>query len=74
MAKHHIMDATGHSTVEFDKANTVDLDAAMKRFAALTGAGHVAATRTAGDTDYTVIKNPADEQDETLFVPQMRGG
>ena len=38
MAKHHIMDATGHSTVEFDKANTVDLDAAMKRFAALTGA------------------------------------
>ena len=45
MAKHHIMDATGHSTVEFDKANTVDLDAAMKRFAALTGAGHVAATR-----------------------------
>ena len=38
MAKHGIMDATGHSTVEFDKTNTVDLDAAMKRFAALTGA------------------------------------
>lgn len=72
--KHFIMDDTGHSTIEIDKDNSVELDAAMARFAELTGKGHTAATRKAGETDYKVIKNPADQQDETLFVPQMRGG
>jgi hypothetical protein len=72
--KHLIMDATGHSTIEIDKSNIIDLDAAMKRFAELTGSGHVAATRKAGEADYRVIKDASDQEDETLFVPQMRGG
>ena len=38
MPKHLIMDHTGHSTIEFDAANAADLDAAMARFAELTGA------------------------------------
>ena len=72
--KHLIMDHTGHSTIEFDPADTVQLTEAMARFKALTGAGGVAATRRAGETDYQVVKKFEDTWDETLFVPQMRGG
>ena len=74
MAKHHVMDFTGHSTIEFDKANTVDLEAAMARFAELTGSGHTAAVRKDGATDYTVVKTFDPTADETLFVPAMQGG
>ena len=74
MAKHFVVDHTGHSTIEFDKSNTADLDASIARFNALKANGHVAATRKAGERDYTVIKSPDQEQDETLFVPQLRGG
>ena len=72
--KHFLMDHTGHSTIEIDKSNSVELEAAMARFAELTKSGHVAATRKAGTTDYTVIKRADQQQDETLFVPQMKGG
>jgi hypothetical protein len=72
--KFQIMDHTGHSTIEFDKANTADLDAVVAKFNELKASGHVAATRKAGETDYKVIKSPDDVQDETLFVPQLRGG
>lgn len=74
MAKHFVMDHTGHSTIEFDKANTADLDASIARFNELRASGHAAATRKTGERDYTLIKSPDQEQDETLFVPQMRGG
>ena len=72
--KHLIMDHTGHSTIEIDKDNSVELNEALERFTALIKEGNIAATRKTGETDYKVIKNPADQQDETLFVPQMRGG
>lgn len=74
MAKHFIMDYTGHSTVEFDKLDPAQLKDSMDRFEALLKNGHTAATRKAGETEYTVIKRPDQEQDETLFVPHMRGG
>jgi hypothetical protein len=74
MAKHHIMDQSGHSTIEFDKANTVELDFAMARFKALTDGGHAAATRKAGAKDYTVVKAFDPNADETLFVSPMKGG
>ena len=74
MAKHYVMDETGHSTIEFDATNTVELADAMARFKALTGTGHIAATRKAGDTQYVVRKEFDASADETLFVPQMRGG
>ena len=41
---------------------------------ALTDGGHAAATRKTGESDYTVVKNFKDTQDETLFVPAMQGG
>ena len=74
MRKHLIMDPTGHSTIEFDASNTVELDAAMERFTALIKSGHAAATRKAGETDYKVVKKFDQTQDETLFVPAMKGG
>jgi hypothetical protein len=74
MATHKVMDHTGHSVIEFDKNNTVELSEAMARFTALTGNGHTAATRKAGDPDYTVTKTFDPTADETLFVPALQGG
>ena len=74
MSKHFIMDVTGHETIEFDATNTVDLDAAMERFNKLTKSGHAAATRKTGERDYKVVKSFKDTEDETLFVPAMKGG
>jgi hypothetical protein len=88
MAKHLVMDFTGHTTIEFDKTDPVALKEAMARFEALVGkpvvgkggrlagytGGHTAATRKTGETDYTVIRDPSQQLDETLFVPHMKGG
>lgn len=71
---HKIMDHTGHTTIAFNPANTVDLKEAMERFERLTKAGHAAATRQAGETDYKLAKAFDPTADETLFVPQMQGG
>ncbi len=74
MTKHIVPDHSGHSTIEFDRANTVELGEAMERFEALTKSGHAAATRKAGETDFTVVKKFEDTQDETLFARHMQGG
>ena len=75
MAKHLVMDYTGHSTIEFDKADPKMLEEANARFMELVEEKkHTAATRKAGDSDYEVIKSPDQQQDETLFVPRLRGG
>ncbi len=71
--KFYVMDQTGHSTFEFDK-NEEAIGEAMATFKALVGAGHVAATRKTGTTDYTVTKTFDPTADETLFVPHMMGG
>ncbi len=74
MAKHLIMDVTGHETIEFDALDKSELEAAMARFEALTKTGHAAATRKKGERDYKVVKSFKDTEDETLFVPAMKGG
>lgn len=75
MAKHLIMNHMGHEVIEFDKADDKAVAEAMARFHELVGEHkHTAATRKAGEADYTMIRNPEDQQDETLFIPQMRGG
>lgn len=66
-----IMDFTGHSTIEFTAEQKAEAEA---MFAKLLADGSTAATRKAGATDYTVIRDPAKLQDETLFVPRMQGG
>jgi len=75
MATHKIMDHTGHTTIEFDATNTVELDEAMARFNRLVGEQkHTAATRKAGATDYAVTKTFDPTADETLFIPALMGG
>jgi hypothetical protein len=75
MAKLSIMDHTGHSTVDFDKADTVSSEAAMARFAELVGdRKYTAATRKAGEHDYKVVRSFADVEDETLLKPPLQGG
>jgi hypothetical protein len=43
MARHIIMDSSGHSTIEFDKTNAADLAEAERRFLKLTAKGFLAA-------------------------------
>jgi hypothetical protein len=74
MAKHFIMNYFGHSTIDFDTADPAMLKEANDRFEALIKEGHIAATRKTGESDYTLIKTPGQQQDETLFRPQMVGG
>jgi hypothetical protein len=64
------MDHTGHSTIDI-----TDQNVAMEKFNDLVkNQKMTAATRNAGETDYTVVKDPNDLKDETLFVPHMQGG
>jgi hypothetical protein len=71
--KFYVMDQTGHSTIEFDKSDEA-ITEAMAKFTALISGGHIAATRKAGATDYSVTKIFDPTADETLFVPHMKGG
>ena len=74
MAKHDIMDHTGHTTVEFDKADPAALKEAQERFDKLVAEHHTAATRKAGEKDYTVVKAFDPTADETIFTLPRRGG
>ena len=74
MRKHFVMDPSGHETIEFDQLDKTELEAAMGRFEALTKSGHTATTRKAGERDYKVVKSFKDTENETLFVPAMKGG
>ena len=69
--KFQILDHTGHTTIDFDKSNVSE---AMAKFNEIVAAGPTAATRKAGDKDYTVTKSFDPTADETLFVPRMQGG
>lgn len=71
--KFYIPDRSGHTTLEFTPAQKAESDA---KFRALIGEGRTAATRQAGvgNGDYTVIREPGQVQDETLFVPRLKGG
>lgn len=70
----NIMDHTGHSTLDFDNLDPAALKSAQDKFDELIASGHRAATRQPGDTDYQVVKSFDNLQDESLFVPQMKGG
>jgi molybdopterin converting factor small subunit len=71
-----IMDQTGHSSESFDPANKTTLEAAMARFAELTGGDrrYTAAAKHAGKGDATVIKAFDATADEILFIPPLQGG
>ena len=73
MAKHHIMDQTGHSTIEFDQKNTVELKEAMERFDDLVKKGYAPAVK-GEDGKHRVTRTFDPSAEETLFQPQLVGG
>jgi hypothetical protein len=66
-----IMDYTGHSTIEFNKA---DAKIAEEKFYEKLKEGHVAYTRPAPDAVSRRITDFNDVSEETLLRPQLKGG
>ena len=76
MARHIIMDSSGHSTIAFDKTKAADLAQAESRFRKLTAKGFLAATPT-GAGQHRISeggRNFDPEADETIFIPALKGG
>jgi hypothetical protein len=76
MARHIIMDSTGHSTIEFDKTNASDLAEAERRFRKLRAKGFLAAEQE-GNGKHRVLAagdRPNPGAEETIFIPALKGG
>lgn len=73
MASQIVMDHTGDTRHEFDPKNTTAVDAAMARFAELTGQGYTAAKRT-GPGQAQLLRKFDPTADETVFIPRLMGG
>jgi hypothetical protein len=72
MATQIIMDHNGDTRHNFDPADATAVLKAERRFKELTGAGYIAAARTA---DGPVVKRAFDPTaKETLFYPRLVGG
>ena len=77
MARHIIMDPSGHSTFEFDPRNTIALADAERRFKRLVAKGYSPAEHR-GEGQHRVSSkshrffDPTAE--ETIFIPSLRGG
>jgi hypothetical protein len=73
MATQVVMDFTGDSRHQFDPRDAEAVAKAAKRFMELTGAGFIAAERTAaGESRRVKAFDPTAE--ETLFIPRLVGG
>lgn len=73
MATHLIMDRSGHRKIDFDSTSTVELTEALDRFNDLTSKGYRAAVKR-GDGVHELIRKFDPEAEQTLFIPQLRGG
>ena len=73
MPQHHVMDHTGHTTIDFDAANAEMLADAQKRFEELIGNGYTAAKRT-GPGELEQVRTFDPSIDETVFTPRLVGG
>jgi hypothetical protein len=69
-----IMDKTGHSTLELDRANPADLEHAQRIFEKCLAGGGLVATKHEGATDYTVAKKFDQVEDVMRVQPQLKGG
>jgi hypothetical protein len=77
MARHIIMDSSGHSIIEFDKTNDSDLAEAKCRFRKLRAKGFLAAEQE-GNGKHRVLAagdNGLDTHaEEMIFIPALKGG
>jgi hypothetical protein len=68
----HIMDRNGDTRHAFDPSHAKAIAAAEERFKKLTGRGFVALGKDGGPGKLIRAFDPNVE--ETLFIPQLRGG
>ena len=77
MARHIVMDPSGHATFEFNSLSKADLAAAERRFKTLLRKGYVPAYQR-GEGKHRVPAQPDRSFDpsveETIFIPALRGG
>lgn len=69
-----VMDHTGHSVVDFDKADPASMKQAEALFNKLVGESNRVAQRKSGETDYKVSKEFDPTQDEALVIRPLQGG
>ena len=77
MARHIVMDPSGHSSFQFDKNNTSSLAEAERRYNELMGKGYMPAEVKGGGTHH--VPKPRQrsfdpDADETIFIPALKGG
>ena len=73
MATQIVMDLNGDSRHQFDPQDIEALAKAERRFKELTGAGFIAAARTANG-DSRLVRSFDPTAKETLFFPRLVGG
>ena len=77
MARHIVMDASGHSTFEFNPNNLADLEKAERRYNALISKGYLPA-HPVGGGEHRVPAQADRAFDpsagETIFIPALKGG
>ena len=73
MARHIIMDPSGHSTFAFDPSNKADLAKAERRLNELVSKGYMPAYHQGQHrVPQDRVFDPS--ADETIFIPALRGG
>ena len=77
MARHIIMDSSGHSTIEFDKTSAKDLAEAERRLRKLAAKGFLAAEQIGGGQHRILTEGDRKfdpDAEETIFIPALKGG
>ena len=71
MLKFHVMDHSGHSTIEFTSEQKAE---AQAKFDELLAEKKIVGTRKTGEQDYKAVKAFSELQDEAVFTPARQGG
>ncbi len=77
MARHIVMDPSGHSTFEFNPLSKADLARAERRFKKLLDKGFVPAYQRGEGTHLVPAQGDRSfdpSVEETIFIPALRGG
>lgn len=71
--KFHIMDHTGHTTVDFKKEG-LGVEDAMTRFREILAGGHSAFKKDPSTGNRVQIRAFDPAAEDVLFIPQLKGG
>ena len=77
MARHTVIDPSGHTTFEFDGTNTTDIAEAERRFKKLVAKGFIPAERRGGGKHHVPEQSKRvfdPNSEETIFIPALKGG